>query len=102
MMKKLLCTLLLGSITVAAISQTDRFWSASDESRGKVATDKAVARQSYPTAFKLFSLNFDAFKNEALSITNGRSSNKSTIITLPNADGKMEQFEIYEASNFEP
>lgn len=66
-----------------------------------ITTDKAVERLSFPATFKLFDLKFAPLQVEA-SRAIGRSVAQSTIISLPNADGQIEQFEIVEASNFEP
>jgi hypothetical protein len=70
-------------------------------SNARITTDKAVARLAFPTDFKLFDLNFTPLRNEVFK-TVGNTSTHSTIISLPNADGQIEQFEIFEASNFEP
>ena len=102
MRKALLLTLMLGLISSLAFSQTDKFWSANNESRSTITTDKAVARLTYPKAFKLFNLNTELLKQELFSIVGSRPSKFSAVISLPNADGKYEQFEIFEASNFEP
>ncbi|OQP56794.1 peptidase [Niastella vici] len=67
----------------------------------RIETDKAVARLAFPTDFKLFDLNFTPLRNEAFK-TVGNASKHSTVISLPNANGQIEQFEIIEASNFEP
>jgi hypothetical protein len=67
----------------------------------RITTDKAIARLAFPTDFKLFDLNFTPFRSEAFK-TVGNTATHSTIISLPNADGQIEQFEIFEASNFEP
>ena len=68
----------------------------------RITTDKAVSRLAFPTDFKLFSLDdFTPFRNEVFKAA-GKATATSTIITLPNADGQIEQFEIVEASNFEP
>ncbi|HEX6428597.1 MAG TPA: zinc-dependent metalloprotease family protein [Niastella sp.] len=67
----------------------------------RIATDKAIARLAFPTDFKLFDLNFTPLRNDVFR-TVGNASTHSTIISLPNADGQIEQFEITEASNFEP
>ena len=93
---------MLGLISSLAFSQTDKFWSANNESRSTITTDKAVARLTYPKAFKLFNLNTELLKQELFSIVGSRPSKFSAVISLPNADGKYEQFEIFEASNFEP
>ncbi len=102
MRKALLLTLMLGLISSLAFSQTDKFWSANNESRSTITTDKAVARLTYPKAFKLFNLNTELLKQELFSIVGSRPSKFSAVISLPNADGKYEQFQIFEASNFEP
>ena len=69
---------------------------------GKITTDKAVARLSFPVSFKLFNLNAEPLRQELFSVVENRSNKHSTVISLPNADGQMEQFEVFEASNFEP
>ena len=101
MKKNLLLTALLVLSTVLGFAQTDRFWSANYESRSAITPDKSVARQSYPKSIKLFNLNFAGFQQELFSVV-GKSSKHSTVISLPNADGNIEQFEVFEASNFEP
>jgi hypothetical protein len=87
-------------ITTAAFSQAD-YWSANSENRSAIPTDKAVARLTYPKEFKLFNLNAAPLRQQLFSVIDSRSL-KSTIITLPNAAGGLEQFEVFEASNFEP
>jgi hypothetical protein len=67
----------------------------------RISTDKAVARLAFPTNFKLFDLTFAPLRNEVFK-TAGNASTHSTVISLPNADGQIEQYEIIEASNFEP
>lgn len=101
MRKGLLLTFLSAMITTIAFSQADRFWSANNENKAAIPTDKAVARVSYPKEFKLFNLNAAPLRQELLSIVD-KQSKRSTIITLPSAAGTLEQFEVFEASNFEP
>ena len=101
MRKELLLTFISAMITTMAFSQADRFWSANNENKTGIATDKAVARVSYPKEFKLFNLNAAPLRQELFSIVD-KQSKRSTIITLPNAAGTLEQFEVFEASNFEP
>ena len=101
MRKGLLLTLVSAMITVLAFSQTDRFWSANNENKTTIPTAKAVARLSYPKEFKLFNLNAASLRQELFSVVD-KQAKQSTIITLPNAAGILEQFEVYEASNFEP
>ena len=84
-----------------AFSQGDKFWSANNGDRSNIPTDKAVGRLTYPKEFRLFNLNIEPLRQELLSVVD-RSSKHSAVITLPNANGELEQFELYEASNFEP
>ena len=100
MKKALLLSLLLAVFTAAGFAQTGKYWSASYANPGTIATDKAVARLAFPKVFKLFSLDIEPLRQQLFSIVD--QPGKSTIITLPNANGGLERFEVYEASNFEP
>jgi hypothetical protein len=92
----LFATALLCSATLLA----QDYWRPHTDA-ARIITDKAVARLAFPTDFKLFDLNFTPLRNEVFK-TVGNALAHSTIISLPNADGQIEQFEIIEASNFEP
>ena len=101
MRKGLLLTFLSALLTTLAFSQADRFWSANNENRTAIPADKAVARLSYPKEFKLFNLNAAPFRQQLFSIVD-KQATQTTIITLPNAAGLLEEFEVYESSNFDP
>lgn len=89
-------------ITVSTLRVTaqQNVWTENNENRSEITKHKAVARQSFPQEFKLFNLNIDPLRQQLFSIVDNRQ--QSTVITLPNADGQIEQFEVFEASNFEP
>lgn len=99
MKKLLLCILALTSLQM--MKAQDRNGWTSHTNTDKIATDKAVSRLSFPKAFQLFDLDIASLKQELYSVVDNASKH-STVITLPNADGGFEQFEIFEASNFEP
>ncbi len=101
MKKSLLLTLLFVSVAIAGFSQTGKYWSVNAENRSNIITDKAVARLTFPKEFKLFNLNLAELKQQLFTVVDNRNSH-STIISLPNADGNLEQFEVFEASNFDP
>ena len=101
MKKTLLFTLIMVIFTALGFAQ-DGVWSVHDANKGKIVTDKAVARQSFPKDFKLFDLNINPLRQNLFAITSNNASKNSTIISLPNANGTTEQFEVFEASNFEP
>lgn len=83
-----------------AQAQTTNVWSEHEGANNKIVTDKAVARQSFPKVFKLYDLNTESMRETLFSTRNNASKGK-TIISLPNADGQIEDFEMYEASNFD-
>lgn len=100
MRKQLLLTILSVMVTTAVFSQGG-YWSANNDNRAAIATDKAVARLTYPKEFKLFNLDAAPLRQQLFSIVD-KQANRSTIITIPNAAGNLEQFEVFEASNFDP
>ena len=102
MKKNLLLTCVLVMIAVSGFSQTDKFWTANKENKANIVTDKAVARVSFPKVFQLFNLNTASLRQELFSIVGNNPTSRSTVISLPNAAGSFEQFEVFEASNFEP
>ncbi len=93
----------LSTLTVTA---QENIWSANTDSTDSIVKDKAVARQSFPTEFRLFNLNVEPLKAQLMSITDQPvaltgNSPASTVILIPNADGVLERFEVFEASNFD-
>lgn len=93
----LIC-LLVAASSMAVIGQ-ETVWSPI-EGLLRVETSKAVQRNSFPTRFKLFGLNRAGLDQRLFSIVD--KPGVPTIVTLPNADGGIEQFELFEASNFDP
>src|SRR5687767_6675110 len=92
-----ICTLMLAS-SMALFAQ-QAVWSPVKSLRN-VQAGRAVQRQSFPRDFKLFSLNREGLEQKLFSAID--RPGQSTVVTLPNADGSLEQFELFEASNFEP
>ena len=85
-----------------AVSAQQQIWYENSQDRTSIVTDKAVARQAFPKEFKLFNLNIEPLRQQLFSIVGDNARGLSTIISLPNADGSLEYFEVFEASNFEP
>jgi hypothetical protein len=98
-MRKLVLFVLSLSLTYAATAQN--YWSSHTDA-GRITTDKAVARLTFPSVYKLYDLNIAPLRQELFSVTGNLAARHSTVISLPNADGQIEQFEVMEASNFEP
>lgn len=91
---------LIVTISTLSVSAQRVTWSVNTDSVTGIATDKSVRRQSFPTEFKLFDLNIEPLSDQLYSAV-GKNS-VPTVISLPNADGGIEQYEVFEASNFEP
>src|SRR5258705_3714654 len=93
-------SLIISILFCSVVFGQQKYWQA-NEANTFITTDKAVARQSFPVTFKLFLLNIELLRQDLFKVT-GNQIVPSTIIVLPNADGGFEQFEVFEASNFEP
>ena len=100
MKKQLLIALTPILLSGYANAQSDKFWTLSSKGRGEVVTAKGVSRASFPKDFMLFDINSEALRQTLFSAVNNNSK-KSVVISLPNADGGVEQFEVFESSNFD-
>ncbi len=82
-----------------AVFGQDAVWSPID-GLSRIQANRAVQRPSFPKEFKLFGLNRDGLEQRLLSVVD--RPGEPAILSLPNADGRIEQFELFEASNFDP
>jgi subtilisin-like proprotein convertase family protein len=100
MKKKLLLSLFSLLVFNLGFSQTEKAWS--QVTSQDIKKNKNVERETFPQEFKLMQLNVVVLK-QALNGASDRFSRnaKSVIISLPNTDGVLERFEVYEASNFD-
>lgn len=99
-MKKLLLSFLAITMLQIVSAQQSKYWNAHSGNQS-IVTDKAVSRLSFPKNFKLFDLNLQSLKQDLFTVVDNASSH-TVVISLPNVDGQLEQFEMVEASNFEP
>lgn len=93
---------LIGSLMIAssmAISAQEALWS-SIEGASRIQRSRSVQRRSFPQQFKLFALNRQGLDQRLFSVVD--RPGQPTIISLPNSDGRLEEFELFEASNFDP
>lgn len=101
MKKALLLTFSFALFVAFGFSQTGKYWTANLENRSAIIKHKAVARLTFPSEFKLFNLDLASMKQQLYKVVDNAVSH-TAIISLPNADGGFENFEIVEASNFDP
>lgn len=102
MIKGLLLTATFGLLAFLGFSQVSKFWTSHVGSGSDLVAEKAVARKTFPKKFTLYDLQIEHLQSELSNATGKNPLSHSTIISLPNAAGAIEQFEIVEASNFEP
>ncbi|WP_343672482.1 reprolysin-like metallopeptidase [Chitinophaga sp.] len=95
-----LVLLFVTALLCSTLSFAQNYWRPHTDG-ARIIPDKAVSRLAFPATFKLFDLDLTPLRNEAFRAVSNTSGH-GTIISLPNADGQIEQFEIVEASNFEP
>lgn len=81
--------------------QNKNYWTEYNQNKDKIITDKSVARDNFPKQFKLYALNINPLRQELFTLVESQKGKHTTIISLPNADGQIEQFEVNEASNFD-
>lgn len=100
-MKKTLLLIVFSMLSISlGYSQTEKAWKSFNG--GEVKVSKSTERASFPDEFTLMQLDLMSLKQVLFSATDRFAENKSSaIISLPNAEGKLERFRIYEASNFD-
>lgn len=98
-MRKIYPLVFILLVTVSFTASAQDYWTASVDKAG-IVTDKAVARLSFPKEFKAFALNAAPLRQQLMSVVD--QPGRATVISLPNAEGTLEQFQVFEASNFDP
>ena len=99
-MKKILLLSIFAVFVVSSgYSQNNRLWNPTTSQN--IIVSKNVKRLSFPRKFDLYSLNFNGLKELLYSAPNRYSSSRGVIVTLPNTNGALEHFEMFEASNFD-
>lgn len=100
MRKLLFLAVMLFSVSGAAFAQKAENPWQTKTSRVGIVPDKSVARATFPKEFKLYSLKLSTLRSQMFRVV-GNAAAHTTRITVPNADGNFEEFEIVEASNFD-
>ncbi|MFM9076602.1 MAG: reprolysin-like metallopeptidase, partial [Bacteroidota bacterium] len=100
-MKRLLPIILLFSGMFASMAQQRPAWVPVPAGAG-ILPNKAAQRSGFPAEFKLFQLDLAPLRQAMMSVAGNNRSALRTVISLPTAAGKFEDFEIIESSNFHP
>ncbi|SFW88938.1 reprolysin-like metallopeptidase [Chitinophaga sancti] len=92
--------LFVTALLCSTLSFAQNYWRPHTDG-ARITPDKAVSRLAFPAEYKLFDLDVTPLQSQVFRAV-GNTNAHATVISLPNADGQIEQFEIVEASNFEP
>jgi hypothetical protein len=96
-MKKIQFLICLFSITFSFAQNNT--WKKTSEKEINLLSK--MDRAAMPAEFRLFSVDFQAFKNQLLSAPLDTENNSNLIIAFPNAEGNLENFKIFEAPTME-
>ncbi|MDD2987179.1 reprolysin-like metallopeptidase [Flavobacterium sp.] len=97
-MKKILFVFLL--IFFSQLNaQQDSYWNLISNT-ATLSKNKNVLRETFPDHFLLFELNRISFSAQIEQAPTRFTAQKGVFLTLPLADGTIEEFEVFEASNF--
>jgi Metallo-peptidase family M12B Reprolysin-like/Secretion system C-terminal sorting domain len=103
MKTKYLSTILVAMAFAGLQAQETTYWQAAAPNNLASHPSKIDKVQALPDDAKYFKLNLADFKTQLFAVQkNSKQTLASKIISIPNAQGQMEQFEVFEASNFEP
>ena len=99
MIKKLTpFTIIILFTFVQTFAQQNNFWT--EHGPAIIPIERIAPKPSMPTNYKLFDADLTAMQQYLLTAV--RTSSTNIVFSLPNADGILEEFELTEASNFEP
>ena len=99
-MKKTLLLALAFFATTFGFSQTERAWK--QVTSQDIKKNINVEREMFPQEFYLMQLDIAVMKQKLTLATDRFSRNaKGVVISLPNTEGVLERFEVFEASNFD-
>ncbi len=98
-------TLLLSLVSLFAFnvsnSQTENAWSERNTS-DVTSINKIALRPEFPDEFKLYQLDLASLKTKLFQAEDRFKKNaRSVIITIPNSQGELENYKVFEASNFD-
>jgi subtilisin-like proprotein convertase family protein len=100
-MKKTLLLIAFSFCIHIGYSQTEKAWAKATAEN--VIPSKNTARMSFPKEFSLYQFSPETMRQALANAPERFGKQKSgVVISLPNTAGAIENFEVFEASNFEP
>ena len=99
MKKKLLLIVFILSVTLS-FSQSNSSWKLFENN--KTITSEKIQETSYSLNQKLLEFKAVEFKQSLINVPQKSSGHAGVLIQLPNINGDLEKFQVWESSNFEP
>lgn len=101
-MKKTVLFMVFVLASITTFAQTNSLWSLSSEAR--VKSEDKVTRVNYPSEFKVFQLNFEAFRTQLVNapLVDNYVGISPVQVTFPGFDGTIEKYQVFENPVFEP
>jgi hypothetical protein len=100
-MKRILLLALVAVFSCAAsFAQSKNFWSSIPYERAQTLGE--IKQNFEGITENLFQINTEGLKAALANAPQRGSASQGILISIPNLDGKMEHFRVFEASNFEP
>jgi len=99
-MKKLLLLVVFILTVNFSFSQRNSSWNLFENN--KAITSEKIKKTPYSVNQKLLEFNAVQFKQSLANVPQKSSGNAGVVIQLPNINGELEKFQVWESSNFEP
>ena len=99
MKKNLLLIVFISSVSLS-FSQKNSSWKLLENN--KVVISQKIRQTPYSVNQKLVQFNDVQFKQSLANVSQKSSGHTGLVIQLPNINGELEKFQVWESSNFEP
>ncbi|MES2412032.1 MAG: zinc-dependent metalloprotease family protein [Bacteroidota bacterium] len=99
-MKKFLLLIVFILSVNFSFSQRNSSWKFFENN--KAVTSEKIRKTAYSLNQKLLEFNAVQFKQSLVNVSQKSSGHAGTVIQLPNINGELEQYRVWESSNFEP
>ena len=100
MKKTLQLSFLLLLVSFSAIAQSGGYWKRTDAQ--ELASAKSLKNRTFPSSSLYYDLNLESLRQSLSSVNDVQRTASKLIVSIPNIDGKLEQFKVWEYSNFSP
>ena len=99
-MKKILLLVVFILSVSLSFSQRSASWKLFENN--KAITSEKIRQTPYSVNQKLFQFDAAQFKQSLANVPQKSSGHAGVVIQLPNSNGDLEKFQVWESSNFEP